>query len=101
MNGIKNIGISKGTKTLFDFLPDDEVDRDVKDIDITEAERLAETKYRDDPNLQTWLKIYRHGTSDIKTKEGKIKGISPHSEIAKRGLIKSIQLRETGKIRHK
>ena len=82
------------TRTLLDFLPDGETE----ELTIEEAERIAEQKYKDDENIRTWLKIYRQGTSDIKTKMGKIKGIPPNSEFAKRHLIKAIQLRETGKV---
>ena len=81
-------------KTLLDYLPEEEK----KEIDITEAERLAQTKYKDYENIQQWLKIYRNGTSSIKTKEGKIKGIPPNSNFAKKNLIKAISLRENGKV---
>ena len=84
-------------KTLLDFLPDGET----KELTIEEAERIAEQKYKDDSNIRTWLKIYRHGTSDIKTKQGKIKGIPPYSDFAKKHLIRAIQIREEGKVRQK
>lgn len=79
---------------LLDFLPE----KEKTEIDIIEAERLASTKYRENESIQTWLRIYRHGTSSIKTRNGKIDGIKPFSNHAKENLIKAIRLRENGNL---
>jgi len=78
-------------------------DFEKKAMGIRRAIKLAREKYRDDWAIQTWLKIYERGTADIVKKNGKkkeiIKGIEPHSEFAKRNLIRAIVLREEGKVR--
>ena len=67
--------------------------------------KLARTKYRNDPNVQAWLKIYEKGTADLIVKKGKKKnvlnGIHPRSEFARMGLERAVLLRECGKVMHR
>ena len=79
-------------KTLDDFL--DSKDRDP----FSEALHLAKTKYRNDPSIREWLKIYEQGTPELKTRQGKVKGIPLFSDFARENLIRAVRLREERKV---
>ena len=79
-------------KTLDDFL--DSKDRDP----FSEALHLAKTKYRNDPSIQEWLKIYEQGTPELKTRQGKMKGIPLFSDFARENLVRAVRLREERKV---
>ena len=69
-------------------------------LTFREAFKLATTKYKDDENVQIWVNLYRNGTKSLvvgKDKK-KVDGLPPKSEFAKHGIIKSVSLRESGKV---
>ena len=78
------------TLTLDTFIED----RDT----FSKALHLAKTKYKDDPNIRTWLRIYEQGTHEIRTKQGKVKGIPLFSDFARENLIQAVRLREQRKV---
>ena len=79
-------------KTLYDFL-------DSKDQDpFSQALHLAKTKYKDDPGIREWLKIYEQGTPELKTRQGKMKGIPLFSDFARENIVRAVRLREERKV---